>query len=36
VTLDHIQNTSIAPTLAHLLGVTLPKTETPALDQILR
>jgi predicted AlkP superfamily pyrophosphatase or phosphodiesterase len=35
VTLDHIQNTSVAPTLARLLGITLPKTETPALDQIL-
>jgi hypothetical protein len=35
-TLDRIQNVSVAPTLARLLGVQLPKTEGPALTQILQ
>lgn len=35
VTLDSIKNLSVAPTLARLLGVQLPKTEAEALGQIL-
>ena len=35
VTLDSIQNVSVAPTLAHLLGVQLPKADGPALNEIL-
>lgn len=36
IELDQIKNTAIAPTLARLLGVQLPKTEQPALQQILQ
>jgi predicted AlkP superfamily pyrophosphatase or phosphodiesterase len=36
VTLENIQNTSVAPTLAQLLGVSLPKLESPVLNQILQ
>jgi hypothetical protein len=35
VTLETIANTSIAPTLARILGVPLPGTEGPVLDEIL-
>ena len=35
VTLNNIQNVSVAPTLAHLLGVQLPKADGPALNEIL-
>jgi predicted AlkP superfamily pyrophosphatase or phosphodiesterase len=35
VTLGDIKNLSVAPTLARLLGVELPKAEAAALDQIL-
>jgi predicted AlkP superfamily pyrophosphatase or phosphodiesterase len=35
VTLDSMKNLSVAPTLARLLGVQLPKTEAEALSQIL-
>jgi predicted AlkP superfamily pyrophosphatase or phosphodiesterase len=36
VELDHIANTAIAPTLAKLLGIELPKTLEPPLTQILK
>jgi predicted AlkP superfamily pyrophosphatase or phosphodiesterase len=36
VELDHIANTSIAPTLAKLLGIELPKSLEPPLKQILK
>ena len=36
VVLDKIKNLSVAPTLAHLLGINLPKTEAPALNQLLQ
>jgi predicted AlkP superfamily pyrophosphatase or phosphodiesterase len=36
ITLDSIQNLSVAPILARLLGVKLPKTNGPALTQILK
>jgi predicted AlkP superfamily pyrophosphatase or phosphodiesterase len=36
IELDHIANTAIAPTLAQLLGIELPKTLDPPLTQILR
>jgi predicted AlkP superfamily pyrophosphatase or phosphodiesterase len=35
VTLDSIRNLSVAPTLARLLGVQLPKADAEALSQIL-
>jgi hypothetical protein len=35
VVLDEIQNLSIAPTLAELLGVQFPKTKAKALSEIL-
>lgn len=36
VTLDSIKNLSVAPTLAQLLGLKLPKAEAPALNEILQ
>ncbi len=36
VVLDEIRNLSVAPTLARLLDVQLPKTEAPALDEIFK
>lgn len=36
VVLDEIRNLSVAPTLARLLGVQLPKAEAPALREILQ
>jgi predicted AlkP superfamily pyrophosphatase or phosphodiesterase len=36
VVLDKIKNLSVAPTLAHLLGINLPKTEAPALNELLQ
>lgn len=36
VVLSQIQNTSVAPTLAELLGLKLPKSHSPALKEILQ
>jgi len=36
IELDHIANTSIAPTLAKLLGIELPQTLEPPLTQIFK
>jgi predicted AlkP superfamily pyrophosphatase or phosphodiesterase len=36
VVLDEIKNLSVAPTLARLLGVQLPRAEAPACHEILQ